>query len=92
VQPLEAASVVLPAGHAFSTTASVLRIPKLVFGATVGFIGEAGLIPDDADVDFAELILMPTDRKSLKTILRFTNELVRQAVIGIDVVPQPPPR
>ena len=29
---------------------------------------------------------MPTDRKSLKTIIRFTNELVRQSVIGIDAV------
>ena len=29
---------------------------------------------------------MPTERKSLKTILRFTNELVRQSVIGIDAV------
>jgi HK97 family phage major capsid protein len=92
VQPVEAASVVLASGARIFDTASVLRIPKLVFGATVGFIGEAGLIPDDSDVDFTELILMPIDRKRLKTILRFTNELVRQSVIGIDAVPQTPPR
>ncbi|MDW5614963.1 phage major capsid protein [Mycolicibacterium sp. D5.8-2] len=84
VQPLEAASVVLASGPRIFDTSGVLRIPKLVSGATVGFIGEGGLIPDDADVDFDELTLMPTERKSIKTILRYTNELVRQSVIGID--------
>lgn len=84
VQPLEAASVVLASGPRIFDTAGVLRIPKLVSGATVGFVGEGGLIPDTADVDFDELTLMPTERKSIKTILRYTNELVRQSVIGID--------
>jgi HK97 family phage major capsid protein len=86
IQPLEAASVVLSSGPRIFDTAGVLRIPKLVSGATVGFIGEGAEIPSDADVDFDELTLMPTERKSLKTILRFTNELVRQSVIGIDAV------
>lgn len=86
VQPLEAASVVLSSGPRIFDTAGVLRIPKLVSGATVGFVGEGGLIPDDADVDFDELTLMPTERKSIKTILKYTNELVRQSVIGIDAV------
>lgn len=86
VQPLEAASVVLSSGPRIFDTSGVLRIPKLVSGATVGFIGEGGLIPDDADVDFDELTLMPTERKSIKTILKYTDELVRQSVIGIDAV------
>ncbi|ORA69352.1 capsid protein [Mycolicibacterium elephantis] len=86
VQPLEAASVVLSSGPRIFDTSGVLRIPKLVSGATVGFVGEGGLIPDDADVDFDELVLMPTERKSIKTILKYTDELVRQSVIGIDAV------
>ncbi|WNG95288.1 phage major capsid protein [Mycobacterium sp. ITM-2016-00318] len=86
VQPLEAASVVLSSGPRIFDTSGVLRVPKLVSGATVGFVGEGGLIPDTADVDFDELVLMPTERKSLKVILRYTNELVRQSVIGIDAV------
>jgi hypothetical protein len=57
VQPLEAASP--------------LRIPKLTSGASVGFIEEGGLIPE-ADVDFGEVTLMPSDRRSLKVLLRFT--------------------
>ena len=86
VQPLEAASVVLSSGPQIFDTSGVLRIPKLVCGATVGFIAEGGLIPDTADVDFDELVLMPTERKSIKIILKYTNELVRQSVIGIDTV------
>ena len=86
VQPLEAASVVLSSGPRIFDTSGVLRIPKLVSGSTPTFVGEGGLIPDTADVDFDELVLMPTERKSIKTILKYTNELVRQSVIGIDAV------
>ncbi|ORV85339.1 phage major capsid protein [Mycolicibacterium iranicum] len=86
VQPLEAASVVLSSGPRIFDTSGVLRIPKLVSGSTPTFIGEGQLIPDTADVDFSELVLMPTERKSIKTILKYTDELVRQSVIGIDAV------
>lgn len=86
VQPLEAASVVLSSGPRIFDTSGVLRIPKLVSGSTPTFVGEGGLIPDTADVDFDELVLMPTERKSIKTILKYTDELVRQSVIGIDAV------
>lgn len=86
VQPLEAASVVLASGPRIFDTSGVLRIPKLVSGSTPTFVGEGGLIPDTADVDFDELVLMPTERKSIKTILKYTNELVRQSVLGIDAV------
>ena len=86
MQPLEAASVVLSSGPRIFDTAGALRIPKLIAGATVGFVAEGGLIPDTADVDFDEMVLMPTERKSIKTILKYTNELVRQSVIGIDAI------
>jgi hypothetical protein len=39
VQPLEATSVVLASGPRIFDTSGVLRIPKLVSGATAGFIG-----------------------------------------------------
>ena len=29
---------------------------------------------------------MPTERKSIKTILKYSNELVRQSVVGVDSV------
>ncbi|MDS1114487.1 phage major capsid protein [Gordonia westfalica] len=86
VQPLEAASVVLSSGPQIFDTSGVLRIPRLVSGSTPTFVGEGGLIPDTAEVDFDEIRLMPTNRKSIKLILKYTNELVRQSVIGIDSV------
>ncbi|MBS1691930.1 MAG: phage major capsid protein [Actinobacteria bacterium] len=84
VQPLEAASVVLSSGPRIFDTAGVLRIPKLTGSSTVGFVGENELIPSDHDTNFDEVVLMPTDRKSIKVIERYSRELARQAVIGID--------
>ena len=84
VQPLEAASVVLSSGPRIFDTSGVLRIPKLTGSSTVGFIGENELIPSDHDTTFDEVVLMPTDRKSIKVIERYSRELARQAVIGID--------
>jgi HK97 family phage major capsid protein len=86
VQPLEAASVVLSSGPRIFDTAGQLRVPKLTSGSTPTFIGEGEQIPDTANVGFDELQLMPTERKSIKIILRYTRELVRQSVIGIDAV------
>ncbi|WP_448221197.1 phage major capsid protein [Gordonia iterans] len=86
VQPLEAASVVLASGPRVFDTAGELRIPKLISGSTPAFYAEGAEIADTHDVTFDEIKLMPTERKSIKTILRYTNELVRQSVIGIDSV------
>ncbi|MET0994706.1 MAG: phage major capsid protein [Mycobacterium sp.] len=83
VQPLEAASVVLASGVRIFDTSGPLRIPKLTAGASVGFVAESGLIPE-ADVDFGEVALMPSTLKSLKVLIRFSNELLRQSVIGLD--------
>lgn len=85
IQPLEAASVVLAAGPRIFDTASPLRIPKLVSSTEPEWVGESELIPEH-DVDFDEVKLMPTDRKSVKTLIRFSNELLRQSVIGLDSV------
>ena len=85
VQPLEAASVVLASGVRIFDTAGPLRIPKLTARASVGFVAEGQLIPE-ADVDFGEVTLMPSNRTSIKVLIRFTNELLRQSVIGLDTV------
>ncbi|MFC9994670.1 phage major capsid protein [Nocardia sp. NPDC127526] len=85
VQPLEAASVVLSSGPRIFDSSEPLRIPRLKSGATVGFVGEGELIAD-SDVAFDEVKLMPSDRKSIKTITKYTNELARQSVIGLDAV------
>lgn len=86
VQPLEAASVVLSSGVRIFDTSGVLRIPKLTGSSAVGFIGENEEIPSTHSTSFDECVLMPTDRKSIKVIERFSRESVRQSVIGLDAV------
>lgn len=85
LQPLEAQSIILNSGVRIFDTAEPLRIPKLVGSSEPSWVGEGELIPEH-DVDFDEVRLMPTDRKSIKTLIRFTNELLRQSVIGLDSV------
>lgn len=85
LQPLEAQSIFLSSGVRIFDTAEPLRIPKLVSSSEPAWVGEGELIPEH-DVDFDEVRLMPTDRKSIKTLIRFTNELLRQSVIGLDSV------
>ncbi|MBN7452617.1 phage major capsid protein [Mycobacteroides abscessus] len=86
VQPLEAQSVVLSSGVRIFDSAGVLRVPKLTGSSAVGFVAENAQIPDTATTTFDEVVLMPTERTSLKVIERFSRESVRQSVIGLDAV------
>ncbi|WP_158726387.1 phage major capsid protein [Tomitella fengzijianii] len=85
VQPLEAASVVLSSGVRIFDSSEPLRIPKLTAGITAGFVAENAEITA-ADVTFGELNLMPSDRKSIKALTKFSNEMLRQSTIGLDSV------
>ena len=85
IQPLEAESIILNSGVQIFDTSSPLRIPKLVSSSDPAWTAEGAQITEH-DVDFDEVNLMPTDRASVKTIIRFTNELLRQSVIGLDSV------
>lgn len=86
IQPLETASIVLAAGPRIFDTASPLRIPKLVGSGTPAWVGESEQIPDNYTAEFDEVRLMPEGRKSVKVITRYSNELARQSVVGLDAV------
>lgn len=83
VKPLEAASVMLASGATIFNSSAPLRIPRLDSSGTVGFVGEGEQIPDTYTMGQSEILLMPTERKSLKAITRVTNELVRMASAGV---------
>lgn len=83
VKPLEAASVMLASGATIFNSSAPLRIPRLDSSGTVGFVGEGEQIPDTYTMGQSEILLMPTERKSLKAITRVTNELVRMASTGV---------
>lgn len=88
VQPLEAKSVFLSSGPTIFNTSSPLRIPKLGGPVDVTWVGESEEIPDDEDVDFDEVSLMPSTMKSLKIIVRASNEMFRQSVVSLDAAIQ----
>lgn len=88
VEPLEAASVVLAAGPHVINSSEPVRIKKLVSGFTPSWVGENELIPDAGAAAFDEITLMPTSRKSIKTIVRVSNELIRQATVGVSAILQ----
>ena len=86
VQPLETSSFVLSSGVRIFNSSEPLKIPRLVSPGTVDYVAEGAEIPDDYDVTFNEISLMPTSRKSIKSITRYTNELLRASSIGLDSV------
>lgn len=85
IEPLEGASVVLAAGPTVFNSAAPLRIKKLTSGTNPEWVGENELIPED-NVDFDEIKLMPSERKSIKVITRVSNELIRAATDGVSAV------
>lgn len=90
VEPLTAASVVLGAtpGPTTFVSSEPLRIPTMTGNFNPAWVGENEKIPDDESADFGEIELMPTARKSIKTIVRVSNELIRMATVGVSSVLQ----
>lgn len=88
LEPLQAKSVVLAAGPTVFNSSEPLRIPKYTGEFNPEWVGENELIPDAGVAEWGELKLMPTERKSIKTITRVSNELVRMAKQGVSTVLQ----
>lgn len=87
VQPLEQASSFLAAGPVIIDSSNPVRIPRIASGVTAGFVAEGSQITD-GDVSFDEVTLLPSTLKSLKVLVRVTNELRRQSVVALDTVLQ----
>lgn len=85
VQPLEQASTFLAAGPQIIDSASQVRVPRIANGVTAGFVAEGAQITD-GDVALDEVTLLPSTLKSLKVLVRVSNELIRQSVVGLEAV------
>lgn len=83
VQPLAQESTFLAAGPKIFDTSDQLRIPRIASGVSAGFVAEGAQI-SDGDVSFDEVVLLPSTLKSLKVLVRFSNEMARQSVIALD--------
>lgn len=82
VEPLAAASTVLDANPQIIDSSEPVRVPTLTTKFNPAWVGENELIPEVTS-SFGELNLMPTERKSLKAIVRVSNELIRMATRGV---------
>lgn len=87
VQPLEQASTFLAAGPTIIDSSNPVRVPRIVSGVTAGFVAEGSQI-SDGDVAVDEVTLLPSTLKSLKVLVRLSNELIRQSVVGLEAVLQ----
>lgn len=85
VQPLEQASTFLAAGPQIIDSSDQVRVPRLTAGTTAAFVAEGAQITD-GNVAFDEVTLLPSTLKGLKTLVRLSNELVRQSVVGLESV------
>ncbi|MGH3642536.1 MAG: phage major capsid protein [Mycobacterium sp.] len=85
VQPLQQASTFLAAGPVVLDSNAPVRVPRIVNGVTAGFVAEGAQI-SDGDVAFDEVTLLPSTLKSIKVLVKLTNELIRTSVIGLDAV------
>lgn len=86
VEPLEQESRFLAAGpKIFDTDGSPVRVPTAPDNASddLEFVGENEKIPE-LDREFGEILLLPSEMKSVKTLTRFSNELARQSVVGLE--------
>lgn len=83
VNPLAQESTFLAAGPQIFDTSDQLRIPRVASGVTAGFVSE-GVQITDGDVSFDEVTLLPSTLKSLKVLVRFSNEMTRQSVVALD--------
>ena len=85
VQPLEQASTFLAAGPVVLDSSSPVRVPRIAHGVTAGFVAEGTQIVE-GDVAFDEVTLLPSTLKSLKVLVKLSNELIRTSVVGLESV------
>ena len=82
VQPLAQESTFLAAGPKIFDTADQLRIPASHPVCLPVSWAKAQIT--DGDVSFDEITLMPSTLKSLKVLVRFSNEMARQSVVALE--------
>jgi HK97 family phage major capsid protein len=92
VQPLQIRSSFLAAGPVIVDSPRPVRFPKIGL-TSAGFYGEGEAIYDLANAGstsalFDEVTLLPTTMKSIKSLITFSNELLRQSVVALDAALQ----
>lgn len=84
VLPLMQQNTFLAAGpRIFDSDGSQIRIPKLATTTPPGWHAENEQITE-ADADFGSIVLLAPSIKSVKVIVKMSNEILRQSVIALE--------
>lgn len=85
-QPLEQASSFLATGVNIADSAVPVRFPRLRGHFAPTWVGESEQIPEYDGAAFDSVPLLPSTLKSIKTLLRLSNESLRQSLLSLDTV------
>lgn len=84
IEPLRNASSYLRQGFpTFASNGEPIKIPSLTSIGTATFVAQGTAIPE-ATASTSEIELLPSTVYSVKRLLRMSNEIVRQSVIGVE--------
>lgn len=86
VHPLEETSSFMAMGARVFDTAGPISIPKLTGGFTPDWVGESEQIPEETEDIFDAVELLPSTMKSVKSIVRISNESLRQSSQALDAI------
>lgn len=87
-QPLQQASSFLSTGVNIADSSVPIRFPRLRGTFDPSWVGESEEIPEDEGAEFDSVPLLPSTLKSIKTLIRLSNESLRQSIVSLDTVLQ----
>lgn len=88
LQKLEQESIAFQLGARVFQTAAPISVPKLVGNYSPSWVGENEQIPEDGGVGFDAVKLMNSSMKSVKSLIRLSNESLRSASVSLESVLQ----
>ncbi|SER12046.1 phage major capsid protein [Microlunatus flavus] len=86
--PLQQASSFLSSGVSITDSSVPVSFPRLRGHFAPGWVGESELIPEDDGTEFDAVSLLPSTMKSVKSLVRLSNESLRQSSQSLDAVLQ----
>lgn len=85
IEPLRQQSSFLAAGPTIIDSASPVRIPRIASNASASFLA-AGEQISQSNPTFDEVQLLPSTLKGIKSLVPYSNELLRQSVVALETV------
>lgn len=88
IQKLEQESIAFQLGARVFQTAAPISVPTLSGNYSPDWVGENEEITEDEGATFDAVKLLPSTMKSVKTLIRLSNESIRQSSVSLESVLQ----